>query len=81
MVQIRDKDDCRDEALALAQAVQTITQSPRYQELLDAFEDDDEQAARRNVRRILREMGVRQRIINKMDDDAWSPNSVSFRWV
>lgn len=79
MTNIKDKNDCKDEALATAQAILTITQSSRYQELLTAFENEEKQ----KVKTILKDIGVKQRIITKMleNDNIWSASSVSFRWI
>lgn len=80
MATLKDRADCKDEALATAQAILTITQSDQYQELLAAFEREDKQT----VRKILKDIGVKKRIITKMLDtppnDLWSPHSVAFTW-
>ena len=76
---IKSKEDCEDEALALAEAINKITESADYKSLLDAFETNDKDA----MRLILTGMGVRYRIIKKILDESnmWSDHSVAFKWI
>ena len=80
MPPIPDKDKCKTEAEDLADTIQRILESPRYQDLLNAFENTHLPTAKKEFKEILDEIGIRKKLKDKLEKGAFSNHSVSFNW-
>lgn len=81
MPKIPDKADCEAEAKELAQAIQQILNSPRYQALVDAFEDGNMPNGVVTFVQILNQIpNISPRMKGKLIAGAFSNKSVSFNW-